>query len=194
MKFIITSLLIFCLIGIQNSYAQNEMSIHRKGFVYGTSVGTTVSFINFPAKSQTDFDLALDIKAGYMLKPNLALLLTSNVSIYDYSGFGRDRKRDFGVLAPSVQYWFNNKIWGIAGVGLGGDSPVFYDTENPDTDPLERKYYNGFGFIISSGYEIYQRKNMAIDIKARLTYRNVIMQEGNTSGMSFGVLMGINFY
>jgi len=60
--------------------------------------------LRFPDESESFSDLGIDLKVGYMINTNLAILLTSIVSIYDYTGFGRDRKRDFGVLAPSIQY------------------------------------------------------------------------------------------
>lgn len=81
-------------------------------------------------------------------------------------------------------------------IGLGGDNPVFWDIdyENVDNDPLETKYYNGLGFVTAVGYEIYQRKNMALDLKTKISYRNVEMQEGKTNGVSIALLLGINFY
>ncbi|MBN2778213.1 MAG: hypothetical protein JXR36_11250 [Bacteroidales bacterium] len=192
---LITAVLLFSVF-LQFTFAQEHKAIQRKGFVFGTSYGTGYSILKFPDKNQSELGFALDVKLGYMIKPDLALLLSSNVSIYDYSGFGRDRKRDFGILAPSVQYWVNDKFWVLGGVGLGGDNPVFWDIdfENVDTDPLETKYYNGLGFVTAVGYEIYQRKNMALDLKTKISYRNVEMQEGKTNGVSFTLLLGINFY
>jgi len=192
---LITAILVF-FVFIKSTFAQEDKTIQRKGLVFGTSYGIGYSVLNFPDKNQCDLGFALDVKLGYMIKPNLALLLTTNVSIYDYLGFGRDRKRDFGILAPSVQYWVNDKFWVLGGVGLGGDNPVFWDIDfdNVDADPLETKYYNGLGFVTSVGYEIYQRKNMALDLKSKISYRNVEMQEGKTNGVSFALLLGINFY
>ncbi|NJK93865.1 MAG: hypothetical protein HC905_02090 [Bacteroidales bacterium] len=192
---LITAVLLFFVL-VQSTFAQEDKSIQRKGFVFGTSCGTGYSILNFPDKNQNDLGFALDVKFGYMIKPELAILLTTNVSIYDYSGFGRNRKRDFGILAPSVQYWVSDKFWVMGGVGLGGDNPVFWDIdfENVDNDPLETKYYSGLGFVTAVGYEIYQRKNMALDFKIKMSYRNVEMQEGKTNGVSFALLVGINFY
>jgi len=60
---------------------------------------------------------------------------------------------------------------------------------------LETKYYSGLGFVASVGYEVYQSKDkFVIDIKARTMYRKVDLQEGNTTGFSFGILVGINLY
>ena len=176
-------------------FAQEQQVFERKGFVFGTALGGAITALNFPNNSQNHTGLGIDLKIGYLIKPNLAILLTSNVSIYDYVGFGRDRKRDFGVLAPTVQYWFKDRFWLQGGIGIGGDNPVFWDIKEPDNDTLETKYYNGLGIVTSVGYEIYQsKKNFTIDIKVRAMYRNVTLQEGNTSGFSYGILVGCNFY
>jgi len=50
------------------------------------------------------------------------------------------------------------------------------------------------GIVTAVGYEFYQRKNVAIDIKAKMTYRDVKMQEGKTNGLSFAILLVINLY
>lgn len=196
MKSILITAVLLSSVFIQVTLAQEDIAIQRKGFIFGTSYGTGYSILRFPDKNQSELGFALDVKLGYMIKSDLALLLSTNVTIYDYSGFGRDRKRDFGILAPSVQYWVNNKFWVLGGVGLGGDNPVFWDIdfENVDTDPLETKYYNGLGLVTAAGYEIYQRKNIALDLKTKITYRNVKMREGQTNGVSFALLLGLNFY
>lgn len=193
LKNIITIFSTFILMNF--SFAQENQLFERKGFVFGTSLGVAATKLNFPNKTQNDIDLGIDLKIGYMIKPNLAILLTSNISIYDYSGFGRNRKRDFGVLAPTAQYWLNKNFWVQGGLGIGGDNPVFWDIENPDNDALETKYYNGLGVVTSVGYEVYQsNKNFTIDIKVRAMYRNVDLQEGDTRGFSYGILIGANFY
>ena len=174
--------------------AQHAAPVERQGWVFGASVGYGSTILKFPAKQQTDGGVALDAKVGYMVKPHLALLLTTNVSVYDYSGFGRNRKRDFGVVAPAVQYWVSDRFWVLGGAGLGGDNPVFWDLKNPDAAPLETKYYPGLGVVAAVGYEIYQRNSLAIDLKMKITYRNVAMQEGPTNGVTLAVLLGVNLY
>jgi len=176
------------------SYSQNKENITRGGFVFGTSIGISHSIQSFPTKTQNNTDFGFDLKFGYMIKPTIALLLTSNISGYDYTGIGRPRKRDFGVLAPSVQYWFADRFWGLAGIGLGVDAPVFFDIEDPDNQKEETRYYTGLGIVGALGYEFYQGKKFAIDLKARITYRNVNITEGKTTGVSPSILIGINFY
>ncbi|MFT6922948.1 MAG: hypothetical protein ACJA1C_001956 [Crocinitomicaceae bacterium] len=191
----IKSIITICLITLtSNSYSQNKEPLTRKGFVIGTSLGVAHSIQSFPSKSQNNTDFAFDLKLGYMIKPNIALLLTSSVSGYDYSGIGRDRKRDFGVLAPTVQYWFHEKFWVLAGIGLGLDAPVFFDIEDPDNNKEEIEYHGGLGIVGAIGYEFYHGKKFAIDLKARMTYRNVNLTEGKTTGISPSILIGVNFY
>jgi outer membrane protein W len=176
------------------SYAQNEQMVTRKGFVFGTSIGVSNSIQSFPNKSQNDIGFGLGVKLGYMINPNITILLTTNVSGYEYSGIGRTRKRDFGILAPSVQYWFKERFWVLGGIGLGVDAPVFFDIKNPETNKEETEYHSGLGIVGAIGYDIYQGKKFTIDLKARITYRNVNITEGKTSGVSPSLLIGINFY
>ena len=191
----INKVLIICFISLSTlAYSQEEHSIVRKGFVFGTSIGISHSLLTFPSKKHNEAHLALDFKIGYMLKSNIALLLTSNTSVYSYSGIGRDRLRDFGVLAPSIQYWYTDKVWIMGGIGLGIDAPVFFDIKDPDLNEEERVYHNGLGIIGAIGYEFYQGKKFMIDLKAKITYRNVNIIEGKTTGISPAILIGINFY
>lgn len=195
MRFKIILLAMCSIFFAQTIVAQVKTDFQRKGFVFGTSLGIANSKLDFPDKSEMQTDLGIDLKIGYMLNPRIAILLMSNVSIYDYSGFGRDRKRDFGVLSPSIQYWLKDKYWISGGIGIGGDNPVFWDIENPDIEPLETKYYSGLGIFGSAGYELFQSKNnFTIDIKGRIMYRKVSLQEGGTTGISYGILVGFNFY
>jgi len=174
------------------SYAQDKTQINRKGFAFGTSVGISDTNMSFPTKTQTNKDLAINWKIGYMLNPQWALLLNGAVSIYEYNLIGRPRKRDFGGIFPSVQYWGTERFSILGGVGLGTDAPVFYDLKPENED--ETKYYSGLGFISSFNYEVYQKKNFTIDIQARLNYSSVNLPEGKINGFNTGLLLGINFY
>lgn len=189
MKLFITTLAFLVTISLS---AQNDLSTNRKGFVFSTAFGSGATIQSFPQKKQKDFDFALSIELGFMINSKLAILLGSNVTIYDYSGIGRDRKRDFGILSPSIKYWVKD-FWISGGVGLGGDNPVFYDLQKPENNPLESKYYNGFGIVAASGFEFGKFKRFSLDTKFRISYRNVNISEGITQGISTALLLGINF-
>ncbi len=172
--------------------AQNKLDPHRKGLIFGSSYGVGFTVQSFPQKKQSDFGLALNIEIGYMINSKLVILISSNVTTYNYSGVGRNRKRDFGILSPSVKYWIND-FWILGGVGLGGDNPVFYDLQDPENNVLESKYYNGFGIVAASGFEFAKFKRFSLDAKFRITYRSVNIAEGLTRGISPAFLLGINF-
>lgn len=173
-------------------FGQNKEGIERKGFVFGFSSGLANTSLNFPSKEQNNTNLALNWKAGYMLKPKLALLINGAVSIYEYDITNRKRFRDFGGVFASAQYFATEKVWILGGIGIGTDAPVFYDLK-PENQ-IETEYYSGLGFLSSIGYEFYQRKKFALDLQARFNYCNVNLPIGKTNGFSFAVLLGFHFY
>ncbi len=183
--------IIFVLLCL-TSKAEDNTQVDRKGFVFGTSFGIGNANMNFPDKKQNNTNLGINWKIGYMVNSKLALLVNGAVSIYDYNSIGRARKRDFGGVFPSAQYWLTGKFWVLGGVGLGTDAPVFYDLKPDNKD--ETKYYSGFGVISSAGYEIYHKHNFVIDIQARINYSSVNLPEGRTNGLNTALLLGINFY
>jgi len=173
-------------------FAQQSITPTRKGIAFGIALGVANSQLTFPTTKQQNTDLAINWKVGYMINPNLAVLLDGAVSIYEYNLSGRPRKRDFGGLFPSVQYHLTDKFWVLAGLGIGTDAPVFYDLKPEHEEELQ--YYTGFGCLTSIGYEIFKRNNFVIDIQARFNYSSVNLPIGKTNGFNSGILLGINFY
>ena len=173
------------------AYAQ-DTQVDRKGFVIGASAGISNSNIRILTTSQSNTDLGLNWKVGYMIKPNLAVLLNGSASIYDYTFSGRERKRDFGGIFPSAQYWLADKFWILGGVGIGTDAPVFYDLKSGNKE--ETKYHSGIGVITSIGYEIYRKQNFALDFQARVNYSSMDLPIGKANVLNTALLLGINFY
>ena len=173
-------------------FAQNKNEVLRKGFMAGLSSGIANSSLKFPSQNQNNTNLALNWKMGYMLNSKLALLLNGAVSIYEYDLSDRKRLRDFGGVFTSAQYFVSDKFWVLGGIGIGTDAPVFFDLK-PDK-PNETKYYTGIGLISSVGYEIYRKKNIALDLQARINYSNVNLSIGKTNGYTTALLIGISFY
>ena len=173
-------------------YTQQIKTTERKGLMFSFSTGVGNSRLAFAGNKQSNTDLALNWKIGYMLNPKLALLINGAVAIYDFNLSGRPRKRDFGGVFPSVQYHLNNKWWVLGGIGLGTDAPVFYDLKPDNQDEL--KYHSGFGGITAIGYEICKRKNIAVDLQARYNYSKVNLPTGAIQGNNIALLVGINFY
>ncbi len=184
-------LLFSCVFGL-TALGQSKNEILRKGFVFGTSIGIANTNLNFPTKNQNNTNLALNWKVGYMLNPKLAVLVNGAVSLYEYNLTDRKRLRDFGGVFASAQYFATNKIWVLGGIGIGTDAPVFYDLKPKNTK--ETEYYSGIGLVSSIGYEIYRKKNFALDLQARINYSNVNLPIGKTNGFTTAILVGINFY
>lgn len=185
------SFAIFCILSITLS-AQIENSIQRKGIVFGFSSGISNSSLIFPSKKQNDSNLAYNWKVGFMVNPKFALLLNGVVSTYEYDLSDRERLRDFGGVFASAQYFIKDRFWILGGVGIGTDAPVFYDLKSENT--TETKYYSGLGLVTSVGYEIFRKKNFALDLQARINYSGVELPIGRMNGFTTAFLIGINFY
>ncbi len=185
-------LFVVCFILSCSISAQNNNEINRKGFMFGVSSGIANSRLSFRTTNQNDINLALNWKMGYVLNPKLTVLINGAVSVYQYDLSDRERLRDFGGVFASAQYFVSNKFWTLGGVGVGTDAPVFYDINPEKTN--ETNYYSGIGIISGAGYEVYRKKNFAIDVQARLNYGSVKLSIGRTNGFTTALLIGINFY
>jgi Outer membrane protein beta-barrel domain len=172
--------------------AQNSSETNRKGFLFSFGGGVSAIRMNFPAKSENQMGVGLNWKIGYSINPRLAIALNGAINIYDYAGSGRPRKRDFGGLMPSLQYWVSEKIWLQGGIGIGTDAPVFYDIKTKNEE--ETKYYTGFGAVTAVGYEFYRAKKFVLDVQGRVNFSQVNLPIGKTNGQNFAVCLGINFY
>jgi hypothetical protein len=196
MKKIAITTLVLCLLTFQNMFAKGNDAIQRKGFVFGISTGTGCIITSVPSnKNNTQLGhLAYNWKVGYMVNRKMTVLLQGAISTYISDGNSdspRERLRGFEGLMPSFQYHLNNRQWVNIGIGLGMDNPVFYDVK----DETEGKYYaGGFKTAISSGYEIWQRKNKSIDIQGRLSYGTSQVPEGKRNSLAFDILIGFNLY
>lgn len=186
------AVLLFSLTVSLTAQAQSKNEMLRKGLVFGFSMGIANSNLTFTSKKQNNTNLAINWKIGYMLNPKLALLANGAASIYEYDLTDRKRLRDFGGVFASVQYFATDKFWVLGGIGIGTDAPVFYDIKPNNT--VETKYYSGLGLVSSLGYEIYHKKNFALDLQSRINYTSVNLPIGKTNGFTTALLLGINFY
>ncbi len=196
MKKIAITTLVLCFLTFQNMFAQSNNAIQRKGFVFGIAGGTGFIITSIPSNKNNiqSSNLSYNWKVGYMVNSKMAVLFQGVISTYIYEGnidSPRERLRGFEGLIPSIQYHLNNRLWVSGGIGLGMDNPVFYDVK----DETEGKYYaGGFKMTISSGYEIWQRKNKTIDFQCRLSYGTSHVPEGKRNSFAFDILIGFNLY
>jgi hypothetical protein len=159
------------------TYAQNtnsETTTQRDGFIFEFVVGGGIISIEDSAGIQT-FDKSQgtfvfpDLKFGHMLNEKLAITLSLPGNIYEF----QDNDRNFGGFIPSLQYWVKDRWWIHGGIGLAIDSPALYDIKDDVNDDLNF----GHAVMISSGYEIYKKKNFALNVQSKL-----VMGRANLEG------------
>jgi hypothetical protein len=150
------------------TYAQNadsETTTQRDGFIFEFVVGGGIISIEDSAGMQT-FDKSQgtfvfpDLKLGYMLNENLAIIAAMPGNIYEF----QDNDRNFGGFIPSVQYWVKDRWWIHGGIGLAIDSPALYDIK----DDVNDDWNFGCAVMASTGYEIYKKKNFALNVQSKL--------------------------
>jgi hypothetical protein len=150
------------------TYAQNtnsETTTQRDGFIVEFVVGGGIISIEDSAGIQT-FDKAQgafvfpDLKLGYMLNEKLAISVSMPGMIYEF----QDNDRHFGGFIPGLQYWVKDRWWVHGGIGLAIDSPALYDIE----DDVNDDWNFGCAVKASTGYEIYKKKNFALNLQANV--------------------------
>ena len=150
------------------TYAQNtntKTTNQREGFMFEFTVGGGLISIEDSAGIQTFNEsqgtfVFPDIKLGYMLNEKLAITVSMPGNIYKF----QDNDRNFGGLIPSVQYWVKDKWWIHGGIGLAIDSPALYDIK----DDVNDDWNFGCAVMASTGYEIYKKKNFALNVQSKL--------------------------
>ncbi|WP_338761554.1 hypothetical protein WAF17_15740 [Bernardetia sp. ABR2-2B] len=176
------------------AYAQNtnsEVSTQRDGFIFEFVVGGGAISIEDSYEIQT-FDKAQgtfvfpDVKFGHMLNKNLAITLSLPGNIYEF----QDNDRNFGGIIPSLQYWVKDRWWIHGGVGLAIDSPALYDIE----DDVNDDWNFGTAIMVSSGYEIYKKKNFALNVQSKLVFGHVSLDgDANRDAAIFNVGLGFSW-
>jgi hypothetical protein len=174
------------------SYAQNtnsETTTQRDGFIFEFVFGGGLISLEDSAGIQT-FDKAQgtfvfpDVKLGYMLNENLALTLSLPGNIYEF----QDNDRNFGGFIPSVQYWVKDKWWIHGGIGLAIDSPALYDIK----DNVNDDWNFGAAVMASTGYEIYKKKNFALNVQSKLVLGSASL-DGNADRDAVIFNVGLGF-
>ena len=128
-----------------------------------------------------------NLKFGWMLNDRLALMATLPGMIYDFE----DHDRSFEAFIPSLQYWVGDRWWVNGGMGLAMDFPAFYEVE----DIKNEEWNFGFAVAVSTGYEIIQRGNFAIDLQSKIHLGRVFLDnDQHRDAAAFTVGIGFNWY
>ena len=176
------------------AYAQNtntETTTERKGFMFEFVVGGGLISLEDSESIQT-FDTSQgtfvlpDLKFGYMLNEKLAITIAMPGNIYEF----QDNDRHFGGFFPSVQYWVKDKWWIHGGFGLAIDAPALYDIEEDINDD----WNFGHAVMISSGYEIYKKKNFALNVQSKLVMGRASLEgDAHRDAVIFNVGIGFSW-
>ena len=176
------------------SYAQKtntEKTTNRDGFIFEFVVGGGIisledsSGIQTFDKSQGTFVFP-DLKLGYMLNYRLAITISIPGNIYEF----QDNDRNFAGFIPSLQYWIKDKWWIHGGFGLVIDSPALYDIK----DNVNDNWNYGHAVMFSTGYEIYKKKNFALNVQSKLVMgRANLVGDTNRDAVLFNVGLGFSW-
>lgn len=174
--------------------AQNtnsEITIQREGFIFEFTLGGGIISIEDSAGIQT-FDESQgtfvfpDLKLGYMLNEKLAITLSMPGNIYEYQEYDRN----FGGFIPSLQYWVKDRWWIHGGIGLAIDSPALYDIK----DDINDDWNFGTAVMVSTGYEMYKKKNFALNIQSKLVLGHASLDgDMQRDAVIFNVGIGFNW-
>lgn len=176
------------------TYAQNtnsETTTQRDGFIFEFVLGGGVISIEDSEGIQT-FDKSQgtfvfpDLKFGYMLNENLAITAAMPGNIYEF----QDNDRNFGGFIPSLQYWVKDRWWIHGGIGLAIDSPALYDIK----DNVNDDWNFGCAVMASTGYEIYKKKNFALNVQSKLVLgRTSLDGDAHRDAVIFNVGLGFSW-
>jgi hypothetical protein len=184
----------FALLSV-TAYAQNtnsETTNQREGFMFEFTVGGGIISIEDSEGIQT-FDESQgtfvfpDIKLGYMLNEKLAITVSMPGNIYKF----QDNDRNFGGFIPSVQYWVKERWWIHGGIGLAIDSPALYDIK----DDVNDDWNFGTAVMVSSGYEMYKKKNFALNVQSKLVLGHASLDgDAQRDALIFNVGLGFSWF
>jgi len=188
MKSLLT-LLIIILAGTQAFAQSNREESNRKGFVIGLSAGAGYLVIDGNAAPETfdGADISLpNLKIGWMINPNTALLLSMPGIAYDAEGV--DRSID--ALIPTLQHWVKPNWWVNGGVGLSMDTPAFYEDDKKGQD----NFIAGPAAMFSTGYEVYKKGKFTIDLQSTIQIGRLYTDGTHYDACAILAGVGFNFY
>lgn len=175
----------------QNADSETTTTTQRDGFIIEFSVGGGLISLEDSEGIQT-FDKSQgtfvfpDLKLGYMLNEKLAITAAMPGNIYEF----QYNDRHFGGFIPSVQYWVKDRWWIHGGIGLSIDSPALYDIQ----DNVNDDWNFGCAVMASSGYEIYKKKNFALNVQSKLVLGRASLEgDAHRDAVIFNVGLGFSW-
>lgn len=170
-----------------SAMAQSQQP-ERKGFTIGGSAGVgVIHFTSGMSDQETQGNIVLpNMKIGWFANPRLAFYLNTPGQVYEKDGLDRS----FEGIIPTIQYWTSDRWWIGGGFGPALDTRAIYESRSKSA-----KTHWGKGVLLSSGYEITQRKKWAMDLQARLYMASIDQGELDPlEGTSFTLGVGFTLY
>lgn len=179
-------------VAFSQNNSNTETTPKRDGFMFEFGLGGGVISIEDSQGIQT-FDKSQgaisfpEIKFGYMLNNKLAITASMPGMIYEF----QDNDRHFGGFIPSVQYWVKDRWWVHGGIGLAIDSPTLYDIK----DNVNEDWNFGPAVMASTGYEIYKKKNFALNIQSKLVMGRAFLEgDAYRDAVTFNLGLGFSWF
>gem|GEM_PF-1368483 len=124
-----------------------------------------------------------NLKLGYVLTPRVTLWgqVPTGVHLRD------ERPRAFEAVMPVIQYWFVERAWAQAGVGLALDVPLLLTSS--------KGFYFGPAASVAVGVELATLGAARLGVEARWMGGRVALDAGVRRQISaFDLLLGVNWY
>lgn len=184
--------LIFLQIVTLDLHAQsdeNSTANIRKGLTIGIGVGLGKLKLVEDNKTTRSTTITLpNLRIGYFVNENIALQLLLPSAPYR----SENTTRSFEGIMLSCQYWIRTHWWIQNGIGVTMDAPAFWTVHD-----LEIVQFN-FGipsFSFATGYELWTKRNFAIDIQYRVHFGKANSGESDIlKGMSNMIILGFSFH
>lgn len=167
-------------------YSQSTKEITRKGFVFAAGIGGGVHLSEGTAYGRFTVP---NLKIGAMLNPKLGVMLYAPGGSSKLDG----EERAFEGFIPTAQYWFTERFYVNAGVGVAIETTPFYRVDFSQGPP---EFNAGLGFTVSAGHEIIQwSENKTIDVQLRLLYGSISYQDQTPKDhLAIDLVFGFNLY
>ncbi|MCS7037827.1 MAG: hypothetical protein RMJ33_01085 [Saprospiraceae bacterium] len=160
---------------------------YRKGFTFGFSAGIGALHLTTDAQTQRMTTGSFpNLRIGYWLGPRLLAQILLPGAIYVQN----DKHRGFEGILLSAQYWPAERWWLLAGGGLALDAPAFWTID----DPSKADFRWGTGAALSTGYEIWRRRNSSLDIFYRFYTGRAGAGDEAKKGVAHHIGIGFNIH
>lgn len=134
--------------------------VHRSGLTFGLGLGAGLI-----ARSCDGCEVAagpaVELHVGALLTPRLALLWEASGA--GRSSFGGFRQDTNILIGGAVQHRLLDRLWIRGGLGLG-----ILEIHKGAFGTTQEKQ-RGFGVTAATGFDAYQGRHVAVDIRVRLT-------------------------